>query len=145
MFYDSIESHIWGLSSLGKSEHSYGDQLVLTIMGKLPTEIKRNLTRHHSNAQWILSHLMAAILKEIRILESGLCDPHNPMPRSTAATLHVNSQDRPNKKPNQDNPDGKRKQCVFCKGSHTALNCEICETFPKANCMVLYTLTGQSS
>ena len=84
MFYDSVASHIRGLSSLGKSKQSYGDLLVLIIMAKLSTEIQRNLTRDHPNAQWILSELMAAILKEIRILESGSCNlsnPHNPMPR----------------------------------------------------------------
>ena len=43
MFYDSIESHIRGLSSLGKAEHSYGDLLVPIIMGKLTPEVRRNL------------------------------------------------------------------------------------------------------
>ena len=71
MFYDSVESHIRGLSSLGKSEHSYGDLLVPIIMSKLTTEVRRNLAREHSNSQWILSDLMAALQKEIRILESG--------------------------------------------------------------------------
>ena len=132
MFYDSLESHIRGLSALGKSEHSYGDLLVLIIMGKLSTEIKRNLTREHPNAQWILSDLMAAMLKEIRVLESGLCNPHKPMPRSSAATLYVNSQDHPNKKPSQDNPDGKkRQQCVFCKGPHTAHTCNTVTDYQK--------------
>ena len=37
MFYDTIESHIWVLSSLGKSEHSYGDLLIPIIKGKLTT------------------------------------------------------------------------------------------------------------
>jgi len=41
MFYDSIESHIRGLRSLGKSEHSYGNLLVQIIMDKLPMDIVR--------------------------------------------------------------------------------------------------------
>ena len=36
MFYDSVESHIHGLASLGKSETSYGDLLVPIIMDKFP-------------------------------------------------------------------------------------------------------------
>jgi len=65
IFYDTIESHIQGLSSLGKSEHSYGDLLILIIMGKLTIEIQTNLAREHSNSPWNLPDLMAAILKEI--------------------------------------------------------------------------------
>ena len=91
IFYDSVEGHIRGLSSLGKSEHSYGDILVPILMGKLPSDIRRNLAREHSNSQWILADLMAALLKEIRVLESGLYDSHNPMSRSTAASFYINS------------------------------------------------------
>ena len=71
IFYDSVESHIRGLASLGKSETSYGELLVLVILDKLPIDVQRNLAREHSNSQWILSDLMAAILKEIRVLECG--------------------------------------------------------------------------
>lgn len=39
-FYDTIESHSCGLSSLGKPEQSYGDLLVPIILGKLPKAIK---------------------------------------------------------------------------------------------------------
>ena len=65
IFYDSVESHIRGLSSLGKSEQSYGDLLIPIIMGKLSTDIRKNLVREHSNPQWNLPDLTAAILKEI--------------------------------------------------------------------------------
>ena len=34
-FYDSVESHIRGLASLGKSEQSYGDLLIPIVIGKL--------------------------------------------------------------------------------------------------------------
>ena len=74
-FYDSVESHIQGLASLGKSEQSYGDQLIPIVMGKLSAEIQKNLAREHSNSPWNLPDLMVAILKEIRIFESGLYGP----------------------------------------------------------------------
>ena len=92
IFYDSVEGHIRGLSSLDKSEHSYGDILVPILMAKLSPEIHKNLAHEHSNTQWILADLMAAILKEIRVFESSLYDPHNFMTKSTAASLHVASQ-----------------------------------------------------
>ena len=94
IFYDSVESHIRGLSSLGKSEHSYGDLLVPIIMSKRTTEVRRNLAREHSSSQWILTDLMAALQKEIRILESGLHDPYNPTPKITTAAFQVGARNR---------------------------------------------------
>ena len=44
-FYDSVESHTRSLTALGKNRDSYGDMLVPITLGKLPTEIKRNLAR----------------------------------------------------------------------------------------------------
>ena len=131
IFYDSVESHIRGLSSLGKSEHSYGGILVPVPLGKLSPDIRRNLAREHSNSQWILADLMTAILKEIRVLESGLYDSHNPMSRSTATSLHINSSD-PAKKQHRDNDNKKRQQqCVFCKKNHSAHNCDVVTDYQK--------------
>ena len=123
-FYDSVESHIQGLASLGKSEQSYGDLLIPIVMGKLSAEIQRNLAREHSNSPWNLPDLMAAILKEIHILESGLYGPQGHMPRSIVSTFHVASPDHPTKK--SGNSDNKRRQqCVFCKGAHSPHNCDV--------------------
>ena len=129
-FYDTVESHIRGLSSLGKSEHSYGDLLVPIIMGKLPTDLQRNLAREHSNSPWNLPDLMAAILKEIRILESAPYDPHRSMPRLTTAAFHVASPGNRTRK--QSNPDSSKKHtCVFCKKAHPAHNCDVVTDYQK--------------
>ena len=109
---------------MGKSKTSYSELLVPIIVDKLPTEIQRNLAREHSNSQWILADLVAAILKEIQVLECG----HNPQQqqffRSTAAFV-VSSRDYPSKK-HRDSSDTKHKQqCIFCKGPHPAHNCEV--------------------
>ena len=131
IFYDSVESHIRGLASLGKSETSYGELLVPVILDKLPIDVQRNLAREHSNSQWILSDLMAAILKEIRVLECGQYNPHKQIPRSSAA-FSVNSRDHFNKKQRQDGLDSKRKQqCVFCKGLHPTHNCNVVTDYQK--------------
>ena len=118
MFYDSVESHIRGLSSLGKSEQSYGDLLVPIIMSKLTTEVRRNLAREHSNSQWILSDLMAALQKEIRILESGLHDPTSTTMTTGAFQIGARGCGV--------NNSGKRKGplCIFCKGAHPTHTCE---------------------
>ena len=91
------------------------------IMSKLSTEVRRNLAREHSNSQWILSDLMAALQKEIRILESGLHDPCNPTPTTTTAgAFQVGVRGRGS------TSAGKKKGpvYVFCKGAHPTHACE---------------------
>jgi len=70
--YDTIECHIRGLESLGKSKDTYGDLLVSLILGRLPMPVIKNLTRNHSEDQWSIDELRTGIEKEITILESGL-------------------------------------------------------------------------
>ena len=72
LYYDTIESHIRGLAALGKTEESYGTMLVPIILGKLPSDVCRNLAREHGNAEWTISQVKEAILKEISILDCGL-------------------------------------------------------------------------
>ena len=72
LFHDSVESHIRGLTALGKSEDSYGALLIPIILGKLPAETRSNLARSHTSLEWTLSELKDSILTEIKILESGL-------------------------------------------------------------------------
>jgi len=129
LFYDSVESYIWGLASLGKSKTSYSGLLVSMILDKLPINIQRNLAQEHSNMQLILSDLMATILKEIRVLE---CNPKKQTPRSSAASFIVPSRDYSVKKQHLDNCDSKRKQqCVFWKGAHFAHNFDVVSDYQK--------------
>ena len=51
MFHDSIENHAQGLSSLGKSESTYGDLLVPIILAQLPRVIRQNLTRENTSPE----------------------------------------------------------------------------------------------
>ena len=78
-FYDSMETHVRGLASLGKSQESYGDLLVPIIIGKLPNNLRRNLAREHDNLEWTFTQLRNAISKEIKILEAGKYDSENRM------------------------------------------------------------------
>ena len=115
-FHDTIESHSRGLSSLGKSEQTYGDLLVSIILGKLPKDIKQNLARNSTRAEWKFSQLMSAILREIEILETGSSSSYR---SPFTAAFMVNS------KPPQSNKTqvNKPQSCVFCKGPHTANQC----------------------
>ena len=121
MFYDSIESHTLGLLLLGKSEKSYGDLLVPIIMSKLATEVMQNLVRDHFISQWILSALVSALQKEIKVLESGLHDPCNPtFTTMTTDAFQIDARGR------VVHNSGKKKGpvCIFCKGAHPTHACE---------------------
>ena len=68
---DSIENYIRELESLGKHKDSFRDFYIPIVFGKLPSVIRRNLTRDHTSEQWNIDELHCAIEKEITILESG--------------------------------------------------------------------------
>ena len=72
MFQEKMESYIRGLQSLGQGQESFGNLLVSIILGKLPADVKRNMTRDRVNNKWQLQDLRQALKKEIDILESGL-------------------------------------------------------------------------
>ena len=42
------------------------------IIGKLPNDLRRNLTEERNNLEWTFSQLRTAISKEIKILEAGI-------------------------------------------------------------------------
>ena len=67
-FYDTVENHIRGLSSLSKSPESYSDLLTPIIFGKPPKEIQKSLARRHNNTEWTFVELRASIMKEINQL-----------------------------------------------------------------------------
>ena len=112
-FHDSIESHTRSLTALGKNSDSYSDLLVPITLGKLPTEVKRNLAREWRSEEWTLGELQGALLVEIRILETTTSTSHKHPTASFLANAH-----------NTSNPEIKRKYpCVYCSGSHPPSNC----------------------
>ena len=90
-----METHVRGLTSLGKSQDSYGDLLVPIILGKLPNELRRNLAREHSNPKWTFPQLTEAIYREIKILEAGNHIPADnytsPIAKSIKNDLYVDN------------------------------------------------------
>ena len=72
LFYNTIEARIRGLVALGKKEDSYEAMLVPIILGRLPSDMRKNLAREHGNSECTIVAVKEAILKEIRVLECGL-------------------------------------------------------------------------
>ena len=123
-FYDTVENHIRGLSSLGKSSESYGDLLNPIVFGKLPKEIQRSLARDHSNTEWTLNELRSSIMKEIRIFEteihtSGYHDQPDAPPMTTGS-FYTNARQHPP----QPSCPRKPTSCVFCRQQHSPNSCD---------------------
>ncbi|XP_053388631.1 uncharacterized protein LOC128551742 [Mercenaria mercenaria] len=70
-FHDKLEAYIRSLESLGECQESYGNLLVPIVIDKLPSEIRRNMTRNHGNNRWQLCELREAIRTELDIIEAG--------------------------------------------------------------------------
>ena len=126
-FYDSIETNTRGLLSLGKTKDTYNDLLVPIILRKLPVEIRKNLAREHTNAEWTIDELRSAILKEIRVFETGLYATNLQIttPQRSTAAFHITASKGTTGSTNP-RTDGKRNAlCIYCKGPHPSHSCEV--------------------
>ena len=130
LFYDTMESHIRGLESLGRSHSSYGDLLVPIVLGKLPQQIRTNLARDHNSPEWKFQQLRESILKEIRILEAGIhTSPIQRTPSFPAYTTAGSFFTQTHRKQRDYSPrktvGHTSKQCTYCKGPHPTRNCSV--------------------
>ena len=124
-FYDAIENHVRGLLALGWTTESYGALLVPMVLGKLPAETRKNLAREHGNLEWTINELRDSIAREIRVLEAGLCVPPSPAedhlrPPIVTASFHTGA-----------TYQLKKSKCIFCKGTHSSIKCDVISDQPK--------------
>ena len=125
IFYDTIENHMRGLASLGKSPDTYGSLLTPIILTKLPNEIKKNLARQNTNSEWTLKVLMDNILRELQVFETSFHNGGNsslPMLTPTAS-FYTGARGQSNRPTGQ--AERKRAICVFCKGPHSSNACTV--------------------
>lgn len=117
--YDTVESHIRALKSLGVPSQSYGSLLCSMLMNKLPQELRILVSREVKNDDWDLDRLLKLVEGEIEARER--------------ASSHVNSSNSPH---NQPKGQGKlppsaaalhtgsfSPTCTYCQGSHTSNSC----------------------
>ena len=65
--------------ALGWTTISYGALLVPMVLGKLPSDTRKNLATEHSDLDWTIDELRDSIAREIRVLEAGSCIPPSPL------------------------------------------------------------------
>ena len=88
------------------------------ILGKLPTDVRKNMAKEHSHLEWTLDQLRQSIVKVIRVLEAGAFLPPSQSEDHhccTASFLTGATSRSETRKP---------LKCVFCKGSHPAYQCD---------------------
>lgn len=127
-FYDTTETYIRGLDSLGQSECTYGSLLTPVILQKVPPEIRQHMTRAHGNLTWCLSDVMECLSAEISILEAGSpLDSPLDFTTSTSSFL-TKSEHRRTEKHQQTTARSpkaeKEKKCVYCTGQHSSVDCK---------------------
>ena len=67
--YDTLESHVRSLKSLGIPSNSYGSLLSSIIMNKLPQELRLIISREIKDQDWQLDNIMHVLEDELKARE----------------------------------------------------------------------------
>lgn len=111
--YDTIESNVRSLNSLGVKAESYGSLLSSVVMNKLPSELRLIVSRKFgSTDSWDFSALLIVVEEEIQARE-----------RSSARTTHEGR--RPREYPTGATlfSDATSPRCCFCQQGHSSQDC----------------------
>ncbi|VDI51319.1 Hypothetical predicted protein [Mytilus galloprovincialis] len=120
-FYDKMESCIRGLESLGQSQDTFGSLLVPIIFGKLPDEMRKLMTREHGKKNWDIRSLREAIGKEMHVQETGFSNQSDNF--TPTASFYTAAKPKSYSRPQSGNYQTKPKTCIYCKQSHSSLEC----------------------
>ena len=112
--YDTVESHVRGLKSLGISAESYGSLLSSVLINKLPTEFQLIVSHTVTGDNWELDRLLQTVETEISARErSGTVSAQRtPQAQKSVPSVAFMS----------DN-NSSNTSCVYCKESHTLSFC----------------------
>ena len=67
--YDTIESHIRSLKTLGVESDSYGSLLVRVIMNKIPEEMRLIVSRNFNQSTWDVNSMLRSFKAELEACE----------------------------------------------------------------------------
>ncbi|XP_071128314.1 uncharacterized protein [Mytilus edulis] len=130
-FHDKSEAYIWGLESLGQCQDMYGSLLIPVILGKLPHEVRKNITRENGSDSWNIQSLRIAIGKKISIQESGYGDYTQTYSTATPSANFITGvkrvttdKTRPINTTDKSFNSNRKKQCAYCDGNHWPNECK---------------------
>ena len=119
--YDTLESHVRSLKSLGLPSGSYGSLLSSIIMSKLPQELRLIISREIKDQEWQLDTIMRVLESELEARERAVCHdesllsaegqafPTFKMRTTTSALFTKHS----------------GPTCTYCKQSHPSNSCKM--------------------
>ena len=76
--HDQVESHVWGLQSLGVAPESYGSLLSSVLLNKLPQELQLIISRKITDDTWSLDHLTKELEQELEARERAATTSGSP-------------------------------------------------------------------
>ena len=79
--YDTIEVHHRGLEALNVDAITYEGIVVPAIIGKLPEEVRLQITRGKKHHEWKMENLLKELLTELELKEEHCLTTRNPYPR----------------------------------------------------------------
>ena len=123
--YDSLESHVRCLKSLGIPSDSYGSLLSSIIMSKQPQELRLIISREIEDQEWQLDTIMRVLENELEAREGAVL--HNKSQSSAEGQAFPNFQRRTTTSlfAKHSGPT-----CRYCKQSHPSNSCKMVTTLP---------------
>ena len=119
--YDTLESHVRSLKSLGLPSGSYGSLLSSIIMNKLPQELRLIISREIKDQEWHLDIIMRVLENELEARERAVL--HDESQLSAESQAFPNFQMRTTTSALFTKHS--RPTCTYCKQSHPSNSCKM--------------------
>ena len=117
--YDTVESHIRALKSLGVQAETYGNLLCSMLLNKLPQELCIIVSREIQGDVWELGHLLELIEKELEARERATANTN----RETWPHYQTKKFSKPQPSISTLQTGGTSPTCTYCQQSHTSNSC----------------------
>ncbi|CAB4031144.1 PREDICTED: uncharacterized protein LOC107346460, partial [Paramuricea clavata] len=117
--YDTVESHIRALKSLGVQAETYGNLLCSMLLNKLPQELCIIVSREVQGDVWELGHLLELIEKELEARERATANTN----RETWPHYQTKKFSKPQPSISTLQTGGTSPTCTYCQQSHTSNSC----------------------
>ena len=111
--YDTIESNVRSLKSLGVASDTYGTLLASALFNKIPQEIQLIVSRKCGSSDWKLDELMTTLSEELEARERTTT-----VPGSTPAK-------KPTKETHTAAAFTNKITCSYCRQDHSSNSCGV--------------------
>ncbi|VDI65146.1 Hypothetical predicted protein [Mytilus galloprovincialis] len=114
--------------SLGTNESTFGAILTPIIYNKLPSDVRKNITRNRGNDDWNIESLRTAIKREVCVQVAGQSTGPSNKDLESLPTASFIAETF-----NGKNGKQSRKKCLFCEESHHPNTCKNVKDVEKTN------------